>query len=446
MIDTPTASHRGQGFSSIGKPIEPTGKLVPAEHPWMTSPPVVLIMETLNSDGVAARFVGGCVRDALLKRPIRDIDIATTAPPEDVTRMLQAKGVSVIPTGLAHGTVTAIIDGQHFQITTLRHDKETDGRRATVIFTDDWEADAARRDFTINTLSCTLDGDIYDPFHGIEDLNNGYIRFVGIPLERIDEDALRILRYFRFVAFYGKYPLDKESIVACRARAAALETLSGDRIRQEFLKILECGDPAGMMVLMRGEHVFRYILPEAGDVGRLRMLRWLETDAIKLASVEPDPIRRLAALISTDADGARAVAKRFNLSNADRDRLVGLTEPDWRPGPNTSLVELSKALRSLTPPTVRDLILLEWAGVLAIAPRQKLVEREAWQRMLTTTEEWEPVRFPIRGRDVVDLGVGPGPAITDYLMQVEDWWEAGDYKADRLACLAKLREVVKKAH
>lgn len=446
MIDTPTATERGVGFTSIGEPLEPMGSLVPAEHPWMTAPPVRLVMETLNSDGVEARFVGGCVRDALLKRTIRDIDIATTARPEDTTKILEAKGIKVIPTGIAHGTVTAVVKGQEFQITTLRHDAETDGRHASVIYTDDWEADAARRDFTINTLSCTPDGDIYDPFHGIEDISNGYIRFVGLPVERIDEDALRILRYFRFVAYYGKYPLDKESIVACRNRVAALDTLSADRIRQEFLKILECADPAGMAVLMRGEHVFRHILPEAGDVGRLRMLRWLETDAIKMASVEPDAIRRLAALIFTDAVGARTVAERFNLSNVDRNRLILLTAPAWQPSADTTQDELSRQLHALSPPVVRDLILLAWATELAIAPRQRLVEREAWQRHLTLTEEWEPVRLPIRGRDVLDLGIASGPAISGFLKQVEGWWEAGGYEADRSACLAKLREVVSKSH
>ncbi|MCH7958052.1 MAG: CCA tRNA nucleotidyltransferase, partial [Proteobacteria bacterium] len=321
---------------------EPTGKVAP--QPWITAPETVAVVEALAAEGAEVRFVGGCVRDAVLQRPVEDIDIATPEPPERVIALLGKAGIKAIPTGIEHGTVTAVIGEARFEITTLRVDVETDGRRAKVAFTDDWTADAARRDFTINTLSCTLAGDIYDPMGGLDDLGRRRVRFVGNAEKRIEEDVLRLLRFFRMYAVYGRPPPDIEALAACRALAPRLPGLSGERVRDEVFRILMAPDAADTVVLMRGEGVLEQILPEAGDVGRLRLLSWLETSAIKVATVAPDRLRRLAALLDVDAAGAGSVAARLRLSNPQTERLVKVAPPPHDVTPDVDERFLRRAL------------------------------------------------------------------------------------------------------
>ena len=442
MNNPSNLSERGHYLAQFGEPLEPTGKLVPQENPWMTTVSARRVMDSLRGAGAEARFVGGCVRDAIAKRPVHDIDIATILPPEQVMERLRSADIRVVPTGIEHGTVTAVCEGEQYQITTLRHDLETDGRRAKVLYTDNWRADAARRDFTINTLSCTQAGDVYNPYHGIEDLAQGMIRFVGNPVERIEEDILRILRYFRFYAYYGTPPIDRESLVACRKFSPRLAGLSADRVRQELLKTLLCGDPAGICVLMRGERIFQHILPEAGDIGQVRLLQWLESDAIRIVSIQPDPIRRLAALVDVDANGAAKIADRLNFSNIDRDRLVRIAAPVWRPTPGVAEFEIERAVRRMSADIVRDLILLEWAKRLSLNPRQARGESEGWQDLVRFVDDYRPQSFPLRGRDVLDLGVAQGPDVSGLLRRVEEWWEEGGYSASREACLDRLQEEI----
>ncbi|MGE4220379.1 MAG: CCA tRNA nucleotidyltransferase, partial [Alphaproteobacteria bacterium] len=276
-----------------------TGRIEP--QPWMTEPATQRVMRALAEGGAGARFVGGCVRDALLGRPIRDIDIATDGSPERVTAILAAAGIKVVPTGFAHGTVTAVVDHRGFEITTLRVDVETFGRHARVAFTDDWVADAARRDFTFNAMSLETDGTLHDPFGGEADLRARRVRFVGAARQRIEEDVLRLLRYFRFHAHYGAPPPDAEALDACRAMAPRLPDLSAERVAAELMKLLAAPDPVPVLRLMRAEGVLARVLDEARDLARLA--RMVRIDAAA------DPLRRLAALLPSDPAGALAVAQ-----------------------------------------------------------------------------------------------------------------------------------------
>ena len=291
-------------------------------QPWMTAPDTAAVLKALTKGGKEARFVGGCVRDALLGRKITDIDLATPEPPERVMKLLAEARITVVPTGLKHGTITAVVNKHPFEITTLRRDVETFGRHARVEYTDDWEADAARRDFTMNALFCAPDGTLYDAFGGIADLHARRVRFVGEAEARIREDVLRLLRYFRFYAHYGAPPPDQAALAACRSLAHLLPTLSGERVCQETMKLLRAADPAPVFALMRDQGVLEHFLPEATRIDRLAALVTIE-GAVPAALLErADAVRRLGALVGDSVEAARAVASRLKFSNADRERLV----------------------------------------------------------------------------------------------------------------------------
>jgi poly(A) polymerase len=397
-----------------------------AVQPWMVEPATATVLEALAAGGAEARFVGGCVRDALLGRPIEDIDIATPARPERVSELLQKRGVRVVPTGLAHGTVTAIAGTppRHFEITTLRRDVETYGRRARVAFDADWAADAARRDFTINAIYLSRDGMLYDPVGGLADLRARRVRFVGDATTRIEEDLLRILRYYRFEARFGSGVGDPDARTACRSSAHLLPKLSAERVAQELMRLLEVPDPVPALRMMREDGVLPVILPEARRLDRLERLIAVEP--------EPDPLRRLAALVEVDTEAARALAERLRLSNAWRDRLVGLAPP-WPLDPQANMKAQRRALYRLGAERYRDLALLLAA--------EGAMSRERLAELLALARDWPPPAFPISGRDVAALGIPPGPRIGRLLAAVHDWWVAGDFTADRAQCLAQLREL-----
>ncbi len=419
---------------------EPTGKIGP--QPWITAADTRAVIGALTAKGTEVRFVGGCVRDALIKRPVRDIDIATPDAPESVMALLQAAAIKALPTGIEHGTVTAVVDGRPFEITTLRIDVETDGRRARVAYTDDWIADAARRDFTINTFSATPSGDVYDPFRALDDLAHGRVFFVGVARQRVEEDLLRILRFFRIYADYGRPPADADALAACRALAHRLPELSGERIRMEMFRILLAPNPADTIHLMQGERILEHILPEAGGVGRLRMLSWLETTAIKVASVVPDAVRRLAALLETDRDGAAGVAERFRLSNAEKDRLTRALDSPGDFGLETSAKTRRRLFHRHGADAVRDWVLLAWAGERAIAPRQTPERCDGRRDFLAAADAWRAVDLPIGGRDALALGMKEGPALGGLIKSVEGWWEEEDFRPGRDECLEKLKELI----
>jgi poly(A) polymerase len=289
---------------------------------WMRAAPTRRVVDALRADGQEIRFVGGCVRDALLARngdnAKNDIDIATPDPPRKVIALLDQAGINNIPTGLAHGTVTALVERRHFEITTLRIDVKTHGRHAEVAFTDDWQEDAARRDFTMNALTCTPEGALYDPWDGVKDLKAGRVRFVGDAAQRIEEDHLRLLRFFRFHAWYGRGAPDSVGLAASAARAILLHKLSGERIQHEMLKLLAAPDPAQVIEMMATNGVLAEVVPNASDAKFLRGL-------LKIDS-ETEPLRRLAALMrpSANATVAHNLAKRWRLSNNDHERLAAM--------------------------------------------------------------------------------------------------------------------------
>jgi poly(A) polymerase len=434
----PSSAPRGAGEATS---VAPLGQLEPQD--WLSAAETQAVLAALAAGGHEVRFIGGCVRDALLKRPVHDIDVALALPPAEVMALLARAGLRAIPTGIEHGTITAVVGKRHFEITTLRVDVETDGRRARVAFTDDWQQDAARRDFTINAMSATPDGAIYDYFGGIEDLAHGRIRFVGDAHARIAEDALRLLRFFRFYGDYGRPPVDEAAIAACRAHAQAVKTLSGERVRGELFRILKGRDVVDVLDLMAEVGVLGAAVPEASGTAKLARLVWLETTATGLASVAPDETRRLAALIDgerSDATAsAMAIADRLKFSNHERRRLVRAVVPDWPIDPAQPVAALARALHRLGAESVRDRALLTWATELVREPRLPRTRTEGWLEVLRRIEGWVAVEFPLKGRDALRLGVPSGPKVGEVLSRVEAWWEAGGCTAGRDACLAQLR-------
>jgi poly(A) polymerase len=395
-----------------------------APQPWMVEPATSAVLGALAAGGVDARFVGGSVRDALLGQRIGDIDIATSASPERVIELLEKARIKVVPTGLDHGTVTAIVPPRHFEITTLRRDIETYGRRARVAFDADWAADAARRDFTINAMFLDPDGTIHDPVGGLPDLRARRIRFVGDPATRIAEDVLRLLRYYRFEARFGTGNGDAQARAACRAAAHLLPTLSGERVQQELIKLLETPDPLAGLQMMQDDGVLAVAVPEARHLDRLRRLMLIEGTA--------DPLLRLAALIEVDGEGAVALAARLRFSNVWRDRLRGLSPP--RPIDPQGVVRTQRrALYRLGVERYRDVaVLIAAEGGMS---RNRLTE------LLDLARGWTPPVFPLAGRDVIALGIPAGERVGRLLSAVHDWWEEGDFTADRAACLAHLRDL-----
>lgn len=383
----------------------------------IVAPPAFLADPALRAVLAAlprARLVGGCVRDALLGRAVADIDLATPDPPEAVMAALAAARLKAVPTGLAHGTVTAVADHRGFEVTTLRRDVATDGRHATVAFTDDWQADAARRDFTINAMSMTADGAVFDYFGGLDDLASGRVRFVGAAAARIAEDYLRVLRFFRFHARYGSGAPDGEALAAIRDAVPGLARLSVERVWWELKRILAGPDPAGTMALMRACGVLGALLPEAGDEAPLAAL----VAALVAAGAHSDPVLRLAALI--DGDGA-AVASRLKLSGAEAARLVALRAARSPPDDADD-----DALRRALADTPRDVLVgAAWLAGSGDALRSRLAAMPV------------PV-FPLAGRDLAAGGMPAGPAMGEMLRALRDWWLHGGCRGGAAACRAEL--------
>ncbi|HVH74355.1 MAG TPA: CCA tRNA nucleotidyltransferase [Stellaceae bacterium] len=398
-------------------------------QPWISEAPTQRVLAALAAGEAEARFVGGSVRDALLGREIGDIDIATPAPPERVIELLGTAGIKVVPTGLAHGTVTAVAAPRHFEITTLRRDVETYGRHARVAFDADWAADASRRDFTMNAVYLAPDGTLFDPVGGIADLRAGRVRFVGDPARRIAEDVLRLLRYYRFEASFGKTRSgDPAARAACRAARDRLPTLSAERVRQELMKLFDATDPLPALAMMREDGVLAAVLPEARRFDRLK----------NLVAIEParDPLRRLAAAIETGSEGALALAGRLRFPNAWRDRLAGLVPP-WPLDPAADERAQRRALHRVGAARYRDITLILAAGG-ALAPARL-------RELSALADNWTAPRFPLKGRDVTALGVLPGERVGRLLEAVRQSWEEGDFAASRAECLARLKALVGEA-
>ena len=359
------------------------------------------LLSALGADEGLTRYVGGAVRDDLLRLPVNDVDLATRLQPDDVMLRLQKARIKAVPTGIEHGTITAVSDGHPFEVTTLRRDVETDGRRATVAFTDDWKEDAARRDFTINALFADpASGELFDYFGGIEDLDARRIRFIGDPLQRIAEDHLRILRFFRFHARFGWGEPDAAALDACTKRANDLMALSRERIADELLKLLGVPDPSPTVQIMLARAILKPVLPEIepSALGTLRRLIASE----KAAGVDPDPLRRLAALLPRNPSLADDIAIRLRLSKKARKRLGCAVATDAFRTPESLAYRVGSECAV-------DRLLLD--GRTAEAP---------------AVGRWKAPRLPIAGGALIARGLPEGPIVAKTLRKIEDEWvEAG---------------------
>ena len=451
-------------------------KLVP--QPWMESGPTQRILRALGSPQVDVRFVGGCVRDAIVRPEAAsadyidmgvDIDIGTPDVPTRVVERLEAAGIKAIPTGIDHGTITAVVDGMLFEITTLRRDTACDGRHAVVEFSTDWHEDARRRDFTMNAISMRPDGMLFDDHGGVEDAKAGRLRFVGAAEDRIREDYLRILRLFRFFASYGRAPIESTTLEACRKYASHIPQLSAERIYGELYRTLAAPDPTPAVNLMIAFDVLPQVLPTAADPALLTSLVEIEDARPRVADFansktwdekaqDPafialirdmprratkygrDALLRLAALLPHEH--VKEAADRLKVSNDDRARLLALTDASPRLAYDMDRRALDAALYHFGGVTVIDRALLAWAAERV----RGFNHDDGWRKLLETAEEWlvAPAAFPLRGGDVLALGVTPGPRVGELLRAVEDWWIAAGFKPLRDEALKKLKDLAQK--
>ncbi|MDA8869943.1 CCA tRNA nucleotidyltransferase [Rhizobiaceae bacterium] len=383
------------------------------EGDWLAKPSLRTLFDVLGDCNTPVRVNGGAVRNALLGEPVADVDISTPLLPAETMRRLKAAGHKAVPTGLDHGTVTAVVDGDAYEVTTLRRDVETDGRRAVVAFTTDWREDALRRDLTMNALYCDPDGAVFDPLDGLSDVERRVVRFVEDADRRIREDRLRILRFFRFFAWYGQHRPDADGLKACARQRDGIAALSAERIWAEFSKLLAAPDPTRAVLWMRQTSVLKEVLPE-GD-------KWGIDNLAPLIAAEvehgwkPDAMLRLMAILPPAEPTMAALSKRLKLPNLARDRLK-----KW----------------SATPlPPIEDEH--AFARTLYRADRQALVDRlrlaiskgENREAMLVQALTWERPTFPLRGADLIAQGMDAGPEVSKRLAELEERWINSDFKA-----------------
>lgn len=388
---------------------------------WLHEPEPQRIATLLGEGN--CRFVGGAVRDSLLDLAVSDVDIATPLLPEAAAGRLEEGGVKVVPTGLEHGTITAIISGRQFQITTLRHDVETFGRRARVAFHDDWEADAARRDFTINALYLSPGGTLYDFFGGRGDLKKGRVCFIGEPGERIREDALRILRFFRFHAHYGKGELDPEGLKACRADVHLIETLSPERVAAELKRLLAATDPLPTLRVMAESRILAAILADPSNLEELQGLVRIEA-----AMGTCDVLRRLASLLSGGGEAVAKAASALRLSNKEKSRLVSIAERDlaFKTGLNDTQLQVAIYRSGLQ--AVEDTLIVNTGPG----------DIERLRAVLKSAREFEIPDFPVTGVDLTALGINEGPELGNTLKELEKSWIDSGFELSRKALLEQL--------
>ena len=388
--------------------------------PWLKAGPAARVLTLLNADGEEARVVGGAVRNALLGLPIGDIDIATTALPEEVTRRAKAAGIKSVPTGIEHGTVTLIVDAQPFEVTTLREDTETFGRRAKVAFGRDWVRDAERRDFTINGLSVDAQGCVHDYVGGLDDIATRRVRFIGEPEKRIAEDYLRILRFFRIHAAYGAGEPDREGYLACIAGRAGLANLSAERIRVEILKLMIAGGAVGSVQAMVEGGLSLPIFGGVAYTGPFAALIAIE-HALALA---PDPIRRLGALAVAVTEDARRLASRLRLTNAETKALDSMGHRWWRLG-GMDEARAKRRLYRLGEERYRDRLMLAWARSADAS------DAASWRELASLPARWTAPKFPLKAADFIARGMAQGAELGQVLALAEDAWLAAEFPLDR---------------
>jgi tRNA nucleotidyltransferase/poly(A) polymerase len=396
-----------------------------ADAPWLKSGPAARVLQLLNGNGEEARVVGGAVRNALLKIPIGDIDIATTALPDEVIRRAKAAGIKSVPTGIDHGTVTLVVETHPFEVTTLREDTETFGRKAKVAFGRDWVRDAERRDFTINGLSVDAAGVVHDHVGGLEDIAARRVRFIGDPNQRITEDYLRILRFFRIHAAYGAGEPDRAGYLACIAARAGLANLSAERVRMEMLKLMVARGAAGAIVAMADGGLLLPILGGIAYTGTFAAM----IDAERLLGFEPDAVRRLGALAVAVTEDAKRVATRLRLTNAEIRVLDSMGHRWWRLA-GMDEATARRRLYRLGAERYRDRLMLAWARAGGDGHTTR------WREFATLPERWSAPKFPLKAADFIARGIAEGPALGHVLRLAEDAWLAADFPLDEGALKA----------
>jgi poly(A) polymerase len=393
-----------------------------AQAGWLREGALASLLALLDRDGEEARIVGGAVRNALLREPIGDVDIATTARPEEVIRRAGAAGYKPVPTGIEHGTVTVVIDGRPFEVTTLREDIETFGRHANVRFGRDWQADAERRDFTMNALSASAEGVVHDYVGGLADLASRRVRFIGDADKRIAEDYLRILRFFRFHAAYGNGAPDRIGLAACIAARSGLENLSRERVRMELLKLLLARHAVPTLATMTEAGLLVPVLGGVPDLAAFANMVKVEA----AAGVQADPVQRLGALAVRIVEDAERLWQRLRLSNSEHERLASMGEEWWRVQPSDERAGRVLLYR-LGPERAVDRVLLAWARSPAGA------HDEAWRALAALPARWVAPLFPLKAQDFIKRGVPQGPALGVALRAAEAAWIEADFPSDAAA-------------
>ncbi|GAM96557.1 tRNA nucleotidyltransferase [alpha proteobacterium U9-1i] len=398
---------------------------------WMKAPESKALMAALEGARAGgSRFVGGCVRNTLMGVEVDDIDIATQLLPSDVVAIATKAGFAAHPTGIEHGTVTVVVNHRPFEVTTLRRDVSTDGRRATVAFTEDWAEDAARRDFRMNALYADASGAVHDPTGGgLDDVRAGRVTFIGDAETRIREDYLRILRFFRFNAWYARGALDPHGIAACKALAHGVESLSAERVWKELKKLLGAQNPRPAWEGLEAIEVRARVAPEMARHDRLDALIRLENDLM----LNVDPMTRVAASLP-DAEAARVLTRRLKLSNEERDRLVEALGDDAKLTSYISMREMRRLIYRIGNQAFRDRVMLAWAGAGGDKAQQ-------WRALIAHGQMWTPPRLPLTGDEVMAAGVPAGPKVGVVMREVEEWWIDADFPDDKLSVIERLKAV-----
>ncbi len=403
-------------------------KLDPKEHSWLSSKGAKAIMAALP-DGTT-RFVGGCVRNAIMGERIGDIDLATQLEPKEVQDILTAADIKTVPTGIEHGTITAVVDGEPLEITSLRKDVQTDGRRAVIAFTKDWAEDAVRRDFTINALYADQQGHVYDPTgQGLTDIKTRKFNFVGDGDARVREDYLRVLRYFRFLAWYaGDRKIDAAALKACRENRAGLKSLSSERVWMEIKKMLSAPKPARAVQIMLTNDILPVVLPESSNAEGLALMQALE----ERHNIEPDPLLRLMAMSGRDELAMAGLAKRLKISNIERARLLSWAGNQVAFSPDMAERTFKQGVYASTPQTAYDRMTVRAAG-----EPDPIIAAE-WVKQARFARDWPIPEFPLKGRDLKTAGVKDGPEMGKMLRALKELWIRSGFEADKAKLLTAL--------
>ena len=397
------------------------------DQPWLQKPSLQTLLSLLQEGGEEARVNGGAVRNAIMGMPVNDVDVSTTLVPRDVMLRAKAAGYKVVPTGIEHGTVTVVIDGDAFEVTTLRNDLETDGRHAKVLYGRDWEVDARRRDLTMNALYCDADGKVYDPLGGMPDVLSKTVRFIDDAETRIREDYLRILRFFRFFAWYGQFRPDAEGLKACARLKEELASLSVERIWMELSKLFAAPDPSRAILWMRQTGVLTAVLPESEKWGidNMQPLMRMEQEN----NWAPDSLLRMMSILPPDPDKMKSLAARLKLPNKVRDRLVGWAETP-KPDADWKQPEFEQWLYRQNIQGVEDTLRL--SSIVTDAPAKKFLRQLKWLKRYV-----RPV-FPIKGQDLLNQGVQAGPQVSEIMTKLENDWVESGFKPSREELLASI--------